>query len=269
MDQRVPTAEAASKAPEIRRITGTFGAEVPNVDVTRFGSPDGAWMRELIREHKVIVLRDQKMLSPHALATFARLLGEIADDPHHIHGQAEDEPGVKILTMDVDFAPEKPLDSWHTDGSAHDKRGYLSILQAIDVPDYGRDTVFADMEAAYDYLSPPMKSFLDGLVGLHSWGSAKPNAPDIEHPVVLTDSKNGRKSLYVNQRYTRAIKGLRRDESEALLKFLCSQVRFAELQLRVSWRPGTIVLWDNQKTQHGIIFDRPYRRVMHRVWVYA
>ncbi len=73
----------------------------------------------------------------------------------------------------------------------------------------------------------------------------------------------------MNLRYTRAIKGLRTDESEVLLKFLCSQARFPEFQVRASWQPGTIVMWDNDKTQHAIVFDRPYKRTMHRIWVYA
>jgi taurine dioxygenase len=258
-----------SSTPVIQRITGTFGAEISNIDVTGLNKAGGEWLRSLLREHKVLVLRDQSKLTPHELATFGQLLGELVPDQHHMHGHAEGEPAVKIIAMDVDIASQIPVDSWHTDGSAHSAKGYLSILQAIDVPDYGRDTMFADMEAAYSYLSQPMKTFLDGLTAVHSWGSAKPNAPDVEHPLVLVDPKTGRKALYVNQRYTKAIKGLRGDESEALLKFLCSQTRFSELQLRVSWRPGMIVMWDNEKTQHGLVFDRRYPRVMHRVWIYA
>ena len=209
-----------SSAPVVHRLTGTFGAEISNIDVTRLGKAEGEWLRDLLREYKVIVLSDQKKLDPHELAAFGRLLGELAIDPHHMHGHAEGEPGVKIIKMDVDIASQIPVDSWHTDGAAHDSRGFLSILQAIDVPDYGRDTVFADMEAAYGYLSQPMQLFLDGLTALHSWGDAKPNAPDVERPVVLVDPKTKRKALYVNQRYTKAIKGLRRDEGADLLKFL-------------------------------------------------
>lgn len=231
------------------------------------GNAEVKWLRDLLREHKVIVLPDQRHVGPHGLANFGRLFGELAVDPHHMHAQVDGEPAVKILAMDLDIASQIPGDSWHTDGSTREATGYLSILQAIDVPDYGRDTVFADMEAAYHYLSQPTRTFLDSVTAFHSWGSDRPNSPDVEHPVVLLDSMTGRKSLYVNQRYTRVIKGLRGDESDFLLKFLCSQTRFSELQLRVSWRPGTIVMWDNEKTQRGLVFDRPYRRVMHRDWV--
>jgi len=36
----------------------------------------------------------------------------------------------------------------------------------------------------------------------------------------------------------------------------------------VQWEPGTIVLWDNVKTQHYLVFDKIYPRVMHRVMAF-
>ena len=135
------------------------------------------------------------------------------------------------------------------------------------MPPYGRDTMFADMEIAYANLSPPMKTLIDGLTAIHSWGKKMPDAPPVEHPIVYVDPRTGRKSIYVNKVYTRAIKGLRRDESDAILNFLFQQTHVPEHQLRASWKPGTIVVWDNQRTQHYIVQDKPYRRVMHRVMV--
>jgi taurine dioxygenase len=60
---------------------------------------------------------------------------------------------------------------------------------------------------------------------------------------------------------------MRPDESQALLDFLLAQPRIPEFQLRVSWEPGTIVLWDNETTQHYLVLDKAYDRVMHRVMV--
>ncbi len=164
----------------VRRLSGMFGAELADFDLKKLTPDAGKWLRELLREYKVVVLRDQHDVTPRDLARFGRLLGELVDDPHHLHAQVGDEPSVKALVMDTDIATQIPVDSWHTDGAAHSNRGYLSILQAIDIPEYGRDTVFADMEAAYDHLSPAMQTFIDGLTALHSWGAAKPNAPDVE-----------------------------------------------------------------------------------------
>ena len=85
--------------------------------------------------------------------------------------------------------------------------------------------------------------------------------------MVVEDPDSGVKSLYVNQLYTTRIRELREEESDVLLAYLFRQTAVPELQLRVSWRPGTLVIWDNEKTQHYIVRDRPHARVMHRVMV--
>ena len=158
-------------------------------------------------------------------------------------------------------------DSWHTDGPPREKTQWYTFLQAIDVPPFGRDTLFADMEAAYRRFSPALQAFLGSLTALNSWGAAKPDAASVVHPVVMEDPDTGGKSLYVNQLYTTRIRELSQEESDVLLAYLFRQTAVPELQFRVSWRPGMLVIWDNEKTQHYVVRDRPYARVMHRVMV--
>ena len=43
--------------------------------------------------------------------------------------------------------------------------------------------------------------------------------------------------------------------------------RRCELQLRVQWELGTLVVWDNEKTQHYAVRDSATERLMHRVMV--
>ena len=108
------------------------------------------------------------------------------------------------------------------------------------------------------------------LTALNSWGAAHREAEPVVHPVVLVDPDTGVKSLYVNhvnQLYTTRIRELREEESDVLLAYLFRQTTVPELQLRVSWRPGTLVIWDNEKTQHYVVRDKPHDRVMHRVMV--
>ena len=127
--------------------------------------------------------------------------------------------------------------------------------------------MFADITAAYRRLSEPMHRFLEGLTAMNSWGPSKPEAAPVEHPVIMTDPDSGVKSLYVNRQYTSHIVGLAADESAVLLEHLFRQTAVPELQLRVQWRPGTLTMWDNEKTQHYIVRDHAYDRVMHRVMV--
>ncbi len=116
-------------------------------------------------------------------------------------------------------------------------------------------------------LSAPLQNFLDGMTALHSWGTQKPDAPPVEHPVILTDPETGRKTLYVSRIYTRQIVGLRKEESDALLELLFRQALVPELQLRVSWKPGTLTVWDNKRVQHYAVRDRVSDRILHRVMI--
>lgn len=55
---------------------------------------------------------------------------------------------------------------------------------------------------------------------------------------------------------TREIEGLKKEESDAILKFLYDHVAFgADFQARVKWEEGTVVVWDNRVTQHSALID--------------
>lgn len=249
-------------------LNGTFGARVEGI---RLAEPLDQEQIDAIRtalyDYRVLVFRGQADVAPAQLLQFAANFGSPEVAPHPQHPDHEDAMGVKVLVSNAKDVSDPVLDSWHTDGATRTDTRYVSVLQAIDVPEFGRDTMFADMVTAYNRLSEPMKALIDQLIGVNSWGAQKPGAPNVEHPVVFRDRETGRKSLYANKLYTIGIKGMRRDESEAILNFLLAQARVPEFQARVSWEPGTIVMWDNETTQHYLVFDRAYRRVMHRVMV--
>ena len=46
------------------------------------------------------------------------------------------------------------------------------MLHAVVVPDVGGDTIWADMTAAYESLSPTLRTFLADLTATHSAGKA-------------------------------------------------------------------------------------------------
>ena len=57
---------------------------------------------------------------------------------------------------------------WHSDVSCEPEQPVGSILYLHQVPASGGDTLFANMYAAYEALSAPMRAFLEGLSALHS-----------------------------------------------------------------------------------------------------
>lgn len=51
----------------------------------------------------------------------------------------------------------------------------------------------------------------------------------------------------MNPQFTRYIVGFKQEESDYLLKFLYDHIALSQdLQCRVRWRPGTVVVWDNR-----------------------
>lgn len=71
------------------------------------------------------------------------------------------------------------------------------------------------------------------------------------HPVVRRHPVTGEEALYVNKQFTRRIVGLKKEESEAILKFIYDHMAGSvDLQARVHWSPNTVVLWDNRVTAH-------------------
>ena len=87
----------------------------------------------------------------------------------------------------------------------------------------------------------------------------------MRHPVVLVHPVTGRRTLFVNRFFTKAIEGLEPAESDALLDRLCRQADVAEFQLRWRWAPHSIAFWDNLAVQHyGVNDYHPEKRTMAR-----
>lgn len=76
------------------------------------------------------------------------------------------------------------------------------------------------------------------------------------HPIVRTHPATGEKALFVNPQFTRNIVGFKKEESDFLLKFLFDHITLSQdLQARVKWAPGTVVVWDNRTTAHSALLD--------------
>jgi alpha-ketoglutarate-dependent taurine dioxygenase len=52
-----------------------------------------------------------------------------------------------------------------------------------------------------------------------------------------------------------------------VLRFLFEHVASPELTMRLEWRPGTVVVWDERVTQHCAVPAQIGRRVLKRVTV--
>lgn len=267
---------------EVTRIGPAFGAEVSDLDLAGELS-DGqiADLTATLARHEVLVFRDQEMSAQQQLS-FGRRLGDLVVSP--FSPNADDAP--ELILLDYGAEGRGPLtDIWHADETYRPAPPKITMLKAVISPELGGDTMFCSMRAAYAGLSDRMQRHIGGLTALHGFGRFQSLAgddpervrrrhevelelPHPNHPVVTVHPETGHKVLYVNRHFTERINELPEDEGRAILEFLLAQTARPEHQLRVSWQPGTIVMWDNRSVQHYAGHDYwPQRRRMERVTV--
>jgi taurine dioxygenase len=262
---------------DVRPLSPTIGAYVTGIDL-RDDLDDGsvAQLEKAFLDHKVLFFRDQDITSEQHLAA-CRHFGEL-----EVHPFVRNKPGYdEVMVLEHDEARRGTENFWHSDVTWRIEPSLGSMLRAIEVPEVGGDTLFADMELAYDNLGDTMKQMLDGLTAVHDFvkvfarnrsaddvAKLREQYPPAEHPVVRTHPVTGRRSLYVNVAFTSHIKGLRADESTQLLNYLYRQAAVPEYQCRFHWEPNSLALWDNRCVQHYAVSDYwPQRRVMERVTI--
>ena len=275
-------AEAALQSElEVFPLTPSIGAEIHGVDLRR--TPDAALtnaLRRLLVEHKVLFFRDQPLTREQHLA-LGRCFGELELFP--FSKAPEGYPEILVLENDEKRPPF--INRWHSDVTWRREPSLGSLLLCHEAPAVGGDTLFADMEAAYENLDDDTKAEIDGRFALHDHHpfragmrrrgvaeevieATRAKYPVARHPVVRTHPESGRKSLYVNTNFTTAIEGMAKAASDALLERLYRQAAIPEHQCRFRWRQHSLAFWDNRATQHYAVADYfPQRRRMERVTV--
>jgi taurine dioxygenase len=262
-------------------VTPAVGATVTGVDLNA-DLTDAAIDRlyAALVAHGVLVFPDQA-LAPDRHQAFAERFGAL-DKPHPIYPHAPGAPHVTLLENDAARPPDTA--EWHTDLTFYADPPFASILCAVSVPPVGGDTLWMSLAAAYDTLPAGMKSDLEGLRAHHDMGSfrngfvaddgthtlsdAMQRMGHALHPVVRVHPVSGRRLLYVNSGFTQEIVGLPKYESDRLLAYLFDHMNRPEFQMRLRWRAGTVVMWDNRATMHYACADYlPAYRRMHRVTV--
>ncbi len=261
----------------VKQISPVIGAEVEGADLRTTDKSEFKEIQDALSKHSVLFFRDQPLLSPDEQIAFATQFG-----PLHSHPAAptmEDNEAVFVIKTDSESKVANG-NGWHTDVSCDEEPPLVTILQLHQVPELGGDTLFSSMYAAYETLSPVLKSFISELNAHHESEHVyrgrysdrgvvdKPHYPRSIHPLVAKHPISGRPTLYVNPSFTTRIEGLSKNESRTLLDLLFTHQSRLEFQVRFRWTSKAIALWDNRSAQHFAIWDYwPRPRQGHRVTI--
>lgn len=278
--------ENAPSTIEITPLAITIGAEVSGVDISKpLPSQQVGELRAAFLKWKVLFFRDQPLDNDQHVA-FSKQFGECTP-AHAVYGH-QDDRWPEIYTIDRDRRDKRykgadllyPWSGWHADVTPAINPPAISILRGDKMPPYGGDTQFADMVAAYNALSDTMRSFVDGLRGIHRYqGNAgvktskeyqetlQKNLIISEHPLIRVHPETGEKALYCAPSFIENIVGLTPTESEALLVMLKTHVARPEFNVRFKWSDHSLAMWDNRQVLHmgpKDIINSDFPREIHR-----
>jgi taurine dioxygenase len=264
---------------EVKLFSPSLGAEVRGIDLAN-GLDDKTYrdVRSAFLKYGVLFFKGQAEIPPAVQVSIGRMFGDL-----HMHPAAPQMPGFPEVFIIHTHRDSKVANGefWHSDVSCDEVPPLGTMLQIHVLPEVGGDTLFANMYAAYDELSAPMKQMLDGLTALHEsehiyrgrysdrgvedTGKEYPRAI---HPVIRTHPETGRKAIFVNRTFTTRINELTPAESDAVLKLLFHHCEEVDFQIRFRWEKNDVAFWDNRCVMHRAIWDYwPNERKGRRVTI--
>ena len=266
---------------EINLLSGALGAEVRDINLKDSSDKNWEVINNLMLEHKVLFFRNQN-ITPEEQINLAKKFG-----PLEKHVYVKNLKGYPEIIRIIKGANEKHQwgETWHTDVSYNPKPTKVIILRSRKIPPVGGDTMFSNMEIAYETLDEEIKKKIEGKKAIHSSlgaaafvdkytemeGNGNLDEYSNEHPIVRTHPETKKKILYVNSMYTKRIIDMDKKESDEILKKIFEHQERLDFTCRFKWTENAVAIWDNRSTQHQGLTDffpgrgLGHERIMDRI----
>ena len=266
---------------DVKLLSGALGAEINGIDLKDTSVENFKKINKLLLEHKVIFFRNQNITAEEQLE-LAKHFGPL--EKHVYVKGREDYPEI-VRIIKKPHEKNQWGENWHSDVSYNVKPTKAVILRSVKIPPVGGDTMFANMELAWETLDKNIKEkikdkkavhsslggafFTDEYEAMESNGNNKEYSN--EHPIVRTHPDTGKKILFVNWTYTKKIIGLEKNESDKILEKIFEHQARLDLTCRFRWTENAVAIWDNRSVQHYAISDffpgrgLGYERIMDRI----
>lgn len=267
----------------IKKLTKGLGAEAIGIDLASGVSVrDRSALNQAFTEYSVLAIRNQD-LTPHQMLDAVQIFGEIFEQ-HNKRFALPECPQIHYISNQDRYPDGRryiPGEGYHTDHSNDEYPPKATVLHAVKLPDRGGDTLFVNMQRAYDDLSDAMKDQIATLRAVHVYQASHSNRrlmslegsqPDVKlkqviHPLVRTHPETGRRALYINPIRIEKLVGVPDRAALSLLDELLAHATQDKYQYYHNWQPGDLVIWDNRCLLHKASGDYDHRqeRYLYRV----
>jgi taurine dioxygenase len=270
----------ANKNIIVKPYAPNIGAIIKGIDLSKkISDYELNFIKDSFYKFQVLFFQEQAEISPENQIILGKYFGEL-----HIHPAApkmKNYPEIFEIHTHKDSKISNGAEDFHSDVSCDAEPPLGTMLQLHILPDYGGDTMFANMYMAYDTLSDKMKIFLGDLNAVHESEhfykdryenndvkDKNKKYPSASHPIVRTHPITKKKALYVNKFFTTRVEGLNIEESKLILNFLFQHCEKTDFQIRYRWNKNDMAFWDNRCTLHKAIWDyHPMERKGRRVTI--
>jgi taurine dioxygenase len=293
---RLAVAVAPAIGFEARPLSWRTGSEVLGLDLRRsdaMAEPTIRALWQLLGERGILLFRNQELDHDQHL-DFTRRFGQLAQTgllgKHAPPGYPDIFMVTNIKRDGVRSETENAAQQWHSDQSFLPVPARASLLRCVHAPQFGGDTMFANMYQVYEALSDGLKATLESLRACHTLFSSRTLATagrkpfsavrqeELErfketfHPVVRVHQDTGRKTVYVSEQMVDHFEGWSVADSAPLLDYLFALSARPAHTYRHRWQPGDVIMWDNRCTMHYAPLDYDFasldapenRRLMYR-----
>lgn len=267
-------------------VSGYIGAQISGIDLKQpLSDKQQANLRQALNDHLVLFIRDQH-LSLEQQKRVTEIFGPLNQVPY-VNPLPDDPYVIAVLKEATETNVGVFGGEWHSDFSFLEQPPAGSVLNAVEVPPYGGDTMWASQVAAYETLPEKLRAIADSHNAIHTGAPYGAKYPadnheragksirmtrgdpeadrEVSKPIVRVHPETGRKALFVNPIYTQRIEGMSKDESTATLRRIYRHCTRPDLTCRHRWRAGDIVVWDNRATLHYALNDYDgHRRLLYR-----
>jgi taurine dioxygenase len=257
---------------EIRPLSDALGAEIIGLDVSApLDAETFAKVHQAHLDHLVLVFRDQT-LTPQQQIDFSKRFGPLDEHPSQGKAHISGYPDILVVSTKTENGKDVGLrnagPTWHSDLAYMERPALGSMLYALELPDSGGDTGFANCYRAYEALPAHLK---DAVAGKRAIFHSTRADVDALHPIIRSHPETGRKSIFVNPQLTTGIEDMDQAESAPLLAEIYAHNASEEFLYFHPWRPGDLAFWDNRCVQHIAdhkrLNDPSYIRHMHRTTI--